>query len=88
MSTPDEVQDGVFEEIAKELKIQSSDLRSETKLSDLEASSLSVMEIVFAIEERFNVELPFSANDLAALETLGQIVDAVQSTLEPRPASA
>ena len=39
------------------------------------------MEIIFAIEERFNIELPYSANDLAGLETLGQIVDAVQSTL-------
>lgn len=88
MSTPEEIQDGVFEEIAKELKIQSSDLRSETKLAELEASSLSVMEIVFAIEERFNIELPFSANDLAALETLGEIVDAVRSTLEPSTATA
>ena len=83
MSTPEEIQTGVFEEIAKELNVQSEGLHSDTKLSDLEASSLSVMEIIFAIEERFNIELPYSANDLAGLENLGQIVDAVRSTLEP-----
>ena len=83
MSTPEEIETGVFEEIANELKVETSELRSDTKLAELEASSLSVMEIIFAIEERFNIELPYSANDLAGLETLGQIVDAVQSTLEP-----
>lgn len=83
MSTPEEIETGVFEEIANELKVEASDLRSDTKLAELEASSLSVMEIIFAIEERFNIELPYSANDLAGLETLGQIVDAVESTLQP-----
>ena len=83
MSTPEEIETGVFEEIANELKVEPAELRSDTKLAELEASSLSVMEIIFAIEERFNIELPYSANDLAGLETLGQIVDAVQSTLEP-----
>ena len=88
MSTPKEIESGVFEEIANELKVETSELRSDTKLAELEASSLSVMEIIFAIEERFNIELPYSANDLAGLETLGQIVDAVQSTLEPGASTA
>ena len=88
MSTPKEIESGVFEEIANELKVETSVLRSDTKLAELEASSLSVMEIIFAIEERFNIELPYSANDLAGLETLGQIVDAVQSTLEPGTSTA
>ena len=88
MSTPKEIESGVFEEIANELKVETSVLRSDTKLAELEASSLSVMEIIFAIEERFNIELPYSANDLAGLETLGQIVDAVQLTLEPGTSTA
>ncbi len=82
MSTPQEIEAGVFEEIANELKIEAAELRVDTKISELEASSLSVMEIIFAIEERFNIELPYSANDLAGLQSLGQIVEAVENTLQ------
>ena len=88
MPTPEEIETGVFEEIAKELRVKAEELQSDTKLSDLDASSLSVMEIIFAIEERFDIELPYSANDLAAIETLGQIVEAVRSTAGAEAAPA
>lgn len=88
MSTPQEIEAGVFEEIANELKIEAAELRADTKISELEASSLSVMEIIFAIEERFNIELPYSANDLAGLQSLGQIVEAVENTLQSNAKTA
>ena len=88
MPTSEDIETGVFEEIAKELRVQTDELQSDTKLADLDASSLSVMEIIFAIEERFNIELPYSANDLAAIETLGQIVEAVRSTAGAEAAPA
>jgi acyl carrier protein len=37
----------------------------DTQLSALALDSLSLVEVIFEIEERFNVELPFNINDFA-----------------------
>jgi acyl carrier protein len=49
-----------------------------TPLSELAADSLSLIEIVFEIEERLNVNLPFNANEFAKVGsneiTVGDLV--------------
>ncbi|MBY0355531.1 MAG: acyl carrier protein [Rickettsiales bacterium] len=39
--------------------------------TDLHADSLAIMELVFALEDRFDVSIPL--NELADLRTIGQI---------------
>ena len=49
--------------------------------------SLDVIEIIFALEKKYDVAIPFNANESAALafETIGQVAEAV-SKLVAKPA--
>ncbi|MCL4145857.1 UNVERIFIED_CONTAM: hypothetical protein GTU68_062222 [Idotea baltica] len=43
-----------------------AEVKPESTLSDLGVDSLGLVEIVFAIEETFNITVPFNANDPSA----------------------
>ncbi|MBX9726384.1 MAG: acyl carrier protein, partial [Rickettsiales bacterium] len=45
--------------------------------TDLHVDSLAVMELVFALEERFDVSIPL--NELGDIRTIGQIAQLVES---------
>jgi acyl carrier protein len=84
--------------IAKELKLPVERLTDDTKLGDLGAESLDVIEIVFALEEKFDINItvkmgadPATANanaspgtDLSALTTVGDICRAVQALVDAK----
>jgi acyl carrier protein len=72
--------------ISKQVGIPPEQLNSESRLEAIGVESLDVIEIVFALEEKYNIAIPFNANDSAALafETIGQVADAVQKLVEPR----
>ena len=55
-------------------------LKPEDKLDDLGIASLDVVEIIFDIEERFDIEVPYNANqtDGADFKTVGDVVTAVE----------
>jgi len=48
--------------IAESLKIPVERLKPETRLDELGAESLDVIEIVFALEEKFDISVPFKAD--------------------------
>ena len=52
------IRDEIFTIIAREAHVDPSKVIASTTLKDVDISSLEVLEILFAIEERFNVELP------------------------------
>ncbi|MCA0203207.1 MAG: acyl carrier protein [Proteobacteria bacterium] len=59
-----------------------SGLTREMSLESLGIDSLGMAEILFAIEEAFDVQVPFNANDPGAtrdLSTVGGICDAVEA---------
>ncbi|MBP7252852.1 MAG: acyl carrier protein [Alphaproteobacteria bacterium] len=69
----------ILDIIAVKAMVPRDKLALEAKLSDLSISSLDVVEIVFALEDKFNVELPFNANaQNQEFETLGQVVALVE----------
>lgn len=69
----------ILDIIAAKAMVPRDKLALEAKLSDLSISSLDVVEIVFALEDKFNVELPFNANaQNQEFETLGQVVALVE----------
>jgi acyl carrier protein len=76
-----DIQDTVFGLIAKEAKVDASTLTRETRFSDLNVDSLDVVEVIFQIEEKFDISIPYNANDTSAdgisLNTLGEVVDLV-----------
>lgn len=60
-----EIVDEVRQVIAKVLKLPVEHLKPETKLTDIGAESLDVIEIVFELEEKFGISIPFQANEAA-----------------------
>jgi acyl carrier protein len=57
-----EIIDDVRTIIAESLKIPVERLAPDTRLDELGAESLDVIEIVFALEEKFDISVPFKAD--------------------------
>lgn len=72
----------VFEKIkqmlADQLDANIDDMTMETRIGeDLGADSLDVVELLMAIEEEFDVEIP--DEDIEALKTIGDVVEYIQN---------
>jgi acyl carrier protein len=59
--------DDVRSIIAQSLKLPVEKLTPETRLEELGAESLDVIEIVFALEEKFDIAIPLRADDATRL---------------------
>ena len=57
------VKDKVIEIIAEQAVLEVSDVDMESTLESLGIDSLGLVESIFAIEEAFDIQVPFNAND-------------------------
>lgn len=57
------VKDKVLQIVAHQALLDVDDINPDTTLAELGLDSLGMVEIVFAIEETFDVQIPFNAND-------------------------
>ena len=82
--------DEILDVVAKKAMLDRSRLTPGAKLSDLNVSSLDMVEVMFALEEKFGIELPFNANTPAGqFETVGDVIALVEKQLPgKRPAAA
>jgi acyl carrier protein len=71
-----EIIDDVRAIVAKALKIPIERLTSATRLEELGAESLDVIEIIFGLEQKFDISIPFMADEGARAKTA--IVDQVE----------
>lgn len=71
------VQQEIFEIIAKQAKIDIATIKVDSTLKDLGIASLDAIEVIFDIEENFNINLPNEDTDFEG-GTVGHLVDAVQ----------
>jgi acyl carrier protein len=92
------VQNEVLEVLAAALKFDPAQFRGELSLADSGVDSLALVEAVFVIEERFDISVPFNANEQVSSadgafgsigQLLEQIVDLVMArrvgSLAPEP---
>lgn len=56
------VKDKVIEIIAEQAVLEVSDVDMESTLESLGIDSLGLVESIFAIEEAFDIQIPFNAN--------------------------
>ncbi len=54
--------------IAEQAVLEPSDVTMDSTLEDLGIDSLGLVESIFAIEEAFDIQVPFNANDPASSE--------------------
>lgn len=68
--------------IADQAMLEPSDVSLDSTLADLGVDSLGLVESIFAIEEAFDITVPFNANEPLAgdfdISTVGAIADGVQ----------
>lgn len=57
------VKDKVIEIIAEQAVLEPSDVTPQSTLEDLGIDSLGLVESIFAIEEAFDISVPFNANE-------------------------
>ena len=60
------IQDRVIAIIAEQAVLEPSDVTMDSTLEDLGIDSLGLVESIFAIEEEFDISIPFNANDPTA----------------------
>ncbi|MFM2355730.1 MAG: hypothetical protein RLZZ528_1466 [Pseudomonadota bacterium] len=60
------VAEQVIRIIAEQAVLDPSDVRPEMTMADLGIDSLGLVEAIFAIEETFDVSVPFNANEPGA----------------------
>ena len=75
----------IIDIIAEQAMIDSSGLTAQTQLADLALDSLMMVEVVFALEEAFDVAIPFNANggagqmDLTSVASIARAIDALRA---------
>lgn len=57
------IKDKVIEIIAEQAVLEPSDVTMDSTLEDLGIDSLGLVESIFAIEEAFDINVPFNANE-------------------------
>ncbi|GAB2569255.1 acyl carrier protein [Dyella jejuensis] len=80
------VQQEVTQIISKQAKIDLETIRPESTLKDLGVASLDAIEVIFDIEEHFNINLPNEDTDFDH-GTVGHLVEAVERQLAQKPAN-
>lgn len=75
----------IIEIVAKQAKAEPSALTRDTKLADLNLQSIDIVELIFAVEDKFDIEVPYSPSEMDAagvsFETVGSLVDAVEKLI-------
>ncbi len=77
------IKDEVIRIIAEQAVLDPADVTPEMAPADLGIDSLGLVEAIFAIEETFDVSVPFNANDPSAsdfdISTVAAIIKAVEA---------
>ena len=77
-----DVKDRVIEIIAEQAVLEPSDVTMDSTLESLGIDSLGLVESIFAIEEAFDIQVPFNANEPEKSEfdisNVGTIVTGIQ----------
>jgi acyl carrier protein len=82
---PDVAQD-VMAIIKKKIRVERDQITMDDKLRDLGLESLDALELVFDIEEKFNVEIPVNANEanIGGFETVADVVREVDKLVNQK----
>ena len=77
-----DIESDIFDIIAEKAAVDRGKIHATATLEDLEVESLDVVEIIFAIEEKFDVDIPFNANDQELeFKTVNDVVKAVKGLI-------
>lgn len=65
--------------IGKKLPPEKRNLQMSDRLDEIGVDSLMAVEMIFDLEEKFDIQIPFNANDAKLeFETVGEVVQAIK----------
>ena len=77
------IQDRVIAIIAEQAVLDPADVTPDSTLEELGISSLGLVESIFAIEEEFDISIPFNANEPGSgdfdISSVAAIVSGIES---------
>ena len=76
----------VMSVIKKKIRVDRSEITVDDRLADLGLESLDALELVFDLEEKFDIEIPVNANDaqIGGFEKVSDVVAAVQKIIDKK----
>ncbi len=84
----DDVAEKIIAILRKNMRDKGKEITLDTKLADLEIESLDLAVIVFDIEDTFNIQIPYNANEeVQDFSTVGAVVERVKGVLNASEAS-
>ncbi len=80
------VKSKIIKILSEQTMLDPSEIKENLSLEDLGIDSLALVEIVFSIEETFNITIPFNANDPTNstfdISNVNSIIDAVEDLIK------
>jgi len=76
-----DVANDVIEIIAKKKRVDKPDVEVTDRLEDLGLESLDAVEMIFDLEEKFDISIPYNANTnnpRTEFDTVGDVVKAIE----------
>ena len=78
-----DVTNDVVDIIAKKKRVDKPTVELSDRLEDLGLESIDAVEMIFDLEEKFDIQIPANANNLRTeFDTVGQVVKAVQQLVD------
>ncbi len=85
----DDVASQIIGILKKNMKDPPETVSLDTKLTDLEIESLDLAVIVFDIEDKFGIQIPYNANEeVQDFATVGSVVERVKALIDAKTAAA
>ncbi len=82
------IKETIIEIIAEQAILEPSDVTMDSTLEDLGIDSLGLVESIFAIEEEFDISIPFNANEPDAndfdISTVAAIVAGIEKLMSEK----
>ena len=81
-----DVTDDVIAIIAKKVPGEKKgEVRADSKLTELGLESIDALEMIFDLEEKFGIQIPYNANSAAEdFSTVGDVVKAIQKLVDEK----
>ena len=73
--------------IAKKKRVEKPTVEMSDRLEDLGLESLDAVEMIFDLEEKFDIEIPYNANTnnpRAEFDTVGEVVKLIQKLVDKK----
>jgi len=80
------IQDTVIEILAEKALLKPGDVKLDFSISDLGLDSLGIVEVIFALEEQFSIEIDINFNNVNSsdfdISTVQEIIKSIEKILK------